>query len=175
MSGLEMVECFASIWHAGQWRVDKLPDDLGLVAVMFPSAGAVLGVSLLKSRGIGIADRLDGQALRRPVMLHECGHHVLGLSSRAALCHSGWRPDLPAKDEALAWAAAGRLSVSAAQIMDLERQEITLNELAEDNGVPPALIALGAASYATVRGDRHALGPALAAWCEAMQRLVQLL
>lgn len=175
MVSLEMVECYASIWHAGTWRVDSLPADLGLVSVVFPAAGSVLGVSLLKARGIAIADRLEGHALKRPVMLHECGHHILGLSSSAALCQTDWRPDLPAKDEALAWAAAGRMSVSAAQVVDLDRRRVSLAELADDNGVPPALIALGVAVYHANRGDRGALVPALTAWCDDMQRLVHLL
>ncbi len=116
---------------------------MGAQLIVVPGGTSILGASLRSDWSIGINDRIVGSELEWPVVLHETGHLLtFPRSPLAAGCQPNWRHT---RGEVLAWCGAGRLSVSALQGAQIDRQEATLAEIAVVNGVPPELVGVGLA------------------------------
>lgn len=151
----------------------QLPQDVGARLVVWQGGASILGVSFREERTIAINARAVGSLLEVPVILHEAAH-LLSEPAPMALCDTRWRP---MAIEMLAWAGAGRLCVSDAQIRLIDERWASCEEIAQDNAVPPALVALGRAVHRRSTGleQKGEYDFALAAWRYAMTAAVALL
>lgn len=168
---MQAAELFAREWQAGEWCLSGLPALLGLDLIRFHDGGELFGVAFVRKGIVGLSDRLDDSPMYLPVLGHECGHVLLD-QGVTRFCDATWRP---ARSETLAWMAAGRLSISAGQVQQIDRGHLTPGDLATVNGVPAELIAVGRAVEHWLSGRARSadeLCAAMRVWSARMRVLV---
>lgn len=173
---LDQVLDFTRNWHDGTWRVEDLPDALGMVLRRDTMGRGVMGISS-RQDGVSLVTlnaRLAADPqLETAILLHEGGH--LLTKTGGGMCSPGWKPYA---SEMPAWQGAGLLAVSAAQAALALEGLISLDEIAAQSGVLPELASIGLLLRRKSFGlasDQRPLGHVLMAWLVVMQARLQVL
>lgn len=141
MGTLENVVAFADRWHQGQWGLGSLPEALRARVQYADGPPSALGVAytLHGERWIGLNSWLQEQSLlRRLVIAHEAGHHLLGLTG-ADYCRTDTTHP---KGESIAWCAAATLAVPKQRLLQISMQSVSEDELAAEFEIPVPLARL---------------------------------
>lgn len=127
------IDGFIRRWHAGEWSIATLPQELGATVGYVSFGGQIWGCCDVRRDGpsiIALDAALIGTPYHAPVLAHECAHILLGEPGYHA-CGT----------ERHAWALAARLCVPEAICQSIRDGATTSDDVARAYGFPSAFVA----------------------------------
>jgi hypothetical protein len=127
---------FADNWHRGEWALTRLPEILGLEVDAIPGGGRYLGTTYKNT--IILNEDIIGTPIHKPVLAHECGHHML----KHRWIHPCLRCEAQSRGEQRAWHVAALLTIPDQDMQRVITGDLFPSDLARKYDVPKRFVEL---------------------------------